>query len=101
MWFEKVSFSCSISTRHEIIINKVRKEYKLSQSFPHMLNINEICLFLFLFLFQKIKRTSTFSYEIQNVYYIWFELIRKRGRYDRDRGVVGFKTTYAISAYHH
>jgi hypothetical protein len=33
--------------------------------------------------------------------YIWFELIRKRGRRGRDRGVVGFKTTYAISAYHH
>jgi hypothetical protein len=49
MWFEKVSFSYSISTRHEIIINKVRKEYKLSQSILHMLNINEICLFLFLF----------------------------------------------------
>jgi len=32
---------------------------------------------------------------------IYSHLYRKRGRRGRDRMVVGFTTTYAISAYHH
>jgi hypothetical protein len=35
------------------------------------------------------------------IYLQWHSLLQGKGRRGRDRMVVGFRTTYAISAYHH
>jgi hypothetical protein len=49
----------------------------------------------------KIPIFRTFDRLMYKMYYEFTVIFPRRGRRGRDRMVVGFMTTYAISAYHH
>jgi hypothetical protein len=58
-----------------------------------------LCLFVCLMVFNTIRIASKVNM-LDNVY-IYISINTMLGRRGRDRMVVGFTTTYAISAYHH